>query len=311
MGVDGGGTRARLVGSTGSLLGQGEAGPSALGQGIEQAWRHIRQAIDNAFLAAGLATAAEADCAFGLGLAGTEVTTRRERFLASAPDYRQLVLATDAATTLAGAHAGRPGAIVAVGTGTIGLARHADGRQTSANGWGFPVGDEGSGAWLGLHAMQIAQQAFDGRSATGALARARSGVLPVAAVPNCWPGASTPASNATPNWHRWCSRPRPRTRRPPRYWPPRYWLAAALLAAALLAAAVQAAAVQAIEATVAAIDPQAALPLALCGSLGRRCEPYLGAAARARCVRPAGDAIDGALQRLQEKIRQPLAPGFP
>ncbi|RZT91905.1 glucosamine kinase [Rivibacter subsaxonicus] len=291
IGIDGGGTgtRARLVDSAGRRLGQGEAGPSALGQGVDQAWRNIRQAIDAAFLAAGLTPAAEADCALGLGLAGAEVATRRERFLASAPAYCKLALATDAATTLAGAHAGRPGTIVAVGTGTIGLARHADGRETSANGWGFPVGDEGSGAWLGLLAMQIAQQAFDGRSAAGALARA------------VW----RTAGGSRAELLAWCEHAGQQ----------RYAELAPLVfeteADDTQAAALLAAAAQAIEATVVAIDPRAELPLALCGSLGRRLEPYLDAATRARCVKPAGDAIDGALQLVREQIRQPLAPGIP
>jgi glucosamine kinase len=292
IGVDGGGTgtRVRLVDRAGHRLGQGEAGPSALAQGIEQAWSHIRQAIDNAFRSAGLPPAAEVDCAVGLGLAGAEVPIRRGRFLSFAPAYQQLVLVTDAASTLAGAHAGQPGAIVAVGTGTVGLARQADGQETSANGWGFPVGDEGSGAWLGLRAMQMAQQAFDGRQHTGALAHA------------VWRTAGSSRDELLA----WCEHAGQQ----------RYAELAPLVFATeaedAQAAALLAAAVQAIEATVAAIDPQARLPLAMCGSLGRLFEPYLGATTRARCVKPAGDAIDGALQWLQQQARQPLlAPGRP
>ncbi|MEY2653988.1 MAG: hypothetical protein RLZZ524_1016, partial [Pseudomonadota bacterium] len=55
IGVDGGGTgtRARLCDAQGRVLGDGAAGPSALGQGVEQAWRHIGQAVEAAFGAAG------------------------------------------------------------------------------------------------------------------------------------------------------------------------------------------------------------------------------------------------------------------
>ena len=47
LGVDGGGTgtRVRVWTSAGALVGHGEAGPSALSQGVDQAWQHIEQAI--------------------------------------------------------------------------------------------------------------------------------------------------------------------------------------------------------------------------------------------------------------------------
>ena len=51
IGIDGGGTgtRARLVSAQGAVLGFGASGPSALGQGVDQAWEHVTQAIDAAF----------------------------------------------------------------------------------------------------------------------------------------------------------------------------------------------------------------------------------------------------------------------
>src|SRR5262245_39910498 len=56
IGIDGGGTgtRARLCGADGRPLAQGEAGPSGLVHGIEQAWRQVLQAVAVAFERAGL-----------------------------------------------------------------------------------------------------------------------------------------------------------------------------------------------------------------------------------------------------------------
>ncbi|OYU99011.1 MAG: ATPase, partial [Burkholderiales bacterium PBB5] len=174
LGVDGGGsgTRVRLHDAAGRPLGHGEAGPSGLGQGVAQAWAHVQLAIERAFAQAGLLPAEVADCALGLGLAGVNAPARAQAFLRTAPPYALLALDTDAGTALLGAHAGRPGLILAAGTGSVGEALHADGRRVQVGGWGFGVGDEGSGAWLGLQAMREAHRALDGRAADGALARA-------------------------------------------------------------------------------------------------------------------------------------------
>ena len=174
LGVDGGGTgtRVRVWTSAGTLVGHGESGPSALAQGVDQAWRHIGQAVERAFASAGLALPAPSHCVLGLGLAGAVAPHLAAAFFRAAPEYALIVLETDSRTALMGAHAGRPGAIIAVGTGAVGEALHADGRRVAVSGWGFPVGDEGSGAWLGLRAMQIAHRALDGRAPAGTLAQA-------------------------------------------------------------------------------------------------------------------------------------------
>src|SRR6218665_1031754 len=89
IGVDGGGTgtRVRLADRSGRMLGQSEAGPSALGQGSEQAWRHIQQAVQQAFGAAGLERMDLAQCAIGLGPSGATVPPHAHAFLAPPPGY--------------------------------------------------------------------------------------------------------------------------------------------------------------------------------------------------------------------------------
>ena len=67
IGVDGGGTatRALVARRNGPVIGQGRAGPSALGQGIAKAWAQIQVAIRRAFQAADVATPAWDRCALG------------------------------------------------------------------------------------------------------------------------------------------------------------------------------------------------------------------------------------------------------
>jgi glucosamine kinase len=283
IGIDGGGThtRARLASADGAVLGFAASGPSALGQGIEQAWQHIGQAVDSAFANAGLASASSEQCALGLGLAGANVRQRCEEFLRRAPPFGEISLDTDAYTTLLGAHEGRPGAIVAAGTGSVGEALRRDGLRVAVGGWGFPVGDEGSGAWLGLHAMRETHRAVDGRASVRPLVGA---VLALA-------GTSREALLG------WCDRPGQNAYAE---------LAPLVFEAATtdpFAAALIDRAARSLEEIAAALDPEGTLPLAVLGSIGQRLLPRFEPLIRARCVEPAGDSADGALRLVRQALR--------
>jgi N-acetylglucosamine kinase-like BadF-type ATPase len=71
----------------------------------------------------------------------------------------------DTVTALAGASSAQPGVVVIAGTGSIAYGRLADGREAQAGGWGYMMGDEGSGYDIGREALRAATQAQDGRSA--------------------------------------------------------------------------------------------------------------------------------------------------
>jgi glucosamine kinase len=75
--------------------------------------------------------------------------------------FRSAILTTDAQAACTGAHAGEDGGIIIAGTGSIGWAR-GDGRHLRVGGWGFPISDEGSGAWIGCEAIRRTLAAFDG-----------------------------------------------------------------------------------------------------------------------------------------------------
>ena len=262
------------------MLGFAASGPSALGQGIEQAWTHIVQAIDGAFADAGLVLAPRQHCALGLGLAGANVRQRCQEFLQRAPAFAHVALDTDAYTTLLGAHEGRPGAIVAAGTGSVGEALRRDGLRVAVGGWGFPVGDEGSGAWLGLRAMRETHRAIDGRAPVGPLVGA---VVAMA-------GTSREALLG------WCDRPGQNA----------YAELAPLVfdAAATdpFAAGLLDRAARSLEEIATALDPDGVLPLAVFGSIGQRLLPRFPPSIRARCVEPAGDSADGALRLVGQAL---------
>jgi len=73
------------------------------------------------------------------------------------------VVVNDALIALEAGVPGRPGTVVIAGTGSIAYGRDADGRGARAGGWGYVLGDEGSGYWLGRLALRAVLRAADGR----------------------------------------------------------------------------------------------------------------------------------------------------
>jgi len=170
LGVDGGGTgcRARLEDETGTVLGQGLSGPASTRLGIEEAWASVARAFEAAIDEAGLAPQEIAQIHAGIGLAGLGRKGALDALRAIAHPFAGIEFVSDGMGACLGAHSGRDGAIVISGTGSIGLG-FVDGRNLRAGGYGFPISDEGSGADLGLKAVQYALRAHDGRSEQTAL----------------------------------------------------------------------------------------------------------------------------------------------
>ncbi len=99
------------------------------------------------------------------GAAGYTLPDRRamfERLLQEKlPQARVLVL-PDYAIALEGATGGAPGVLVIAGTGSIACGRDREGRLMRAGGWGYLLGDEGSGFWIGREAVRAALAAAEG-----------------------------------------------------------------------------------------------------------------------------------------------------
>ena len=85
-----------------------------------------------------------------------------------ARDARVLVV-NDALVALEAGVADAPGIVIVSGTGSIAYGRNAAGRAARAGGWGYVLGDEGSGYWLGRTALRSVVRAADGRSCATAL----------------------------------------------------------------------------------------------------------------------------------------------
>lgn len=280
IGVDGGGTgtRVRLADANGVELAQGHSGPSGLGLGIDRAWAAVNEAVGKAFAGIGLAPAL-GNAAIGLGLAGVHNRQWARQFEQANPGYATLLLETDGYTTLMGAHQGQPGVIIALGTGSVGQALFADGSQREVGGWGFPSGDEASGGWIGLRAINHIQQVLDGRQPGSAFATAVIDACGGARdAIQVWLGGATQTSFAA--------------------------LAPIVIEHAAhdrSARAIVEAAGREVASMATALDPEGRLPLALCGGLGAPLRPYLPA--QLATTAPQGDAASGALRMIAHHVR--------
>ncbi|HTZ34479.1 MAG TPA: BadF/BadG/BcrA/BcrD ATPase family protein [Stellaceae bacterium] len=276
LGVDGGGTRcrARLARRSGEVLAEGEAGPANLRLGHGEAFAAVLDAAGQCFAAAGLRNRDLAHTDACLALAGasepSDLAAARRRPL----PFRRTVIVSDAEAACLGAHGGGDGAIVVVGTGSIGWAI-VDGHRHRVGGWGFAVSDEGSGAWLGREAIRRALWAHDGRAGWTPL---------LAAVFDRF--ARDPHAIV-----RWTATARPGD----------YARVAALVAAE--AQRGDAAGVELMRAAAAHIDALAARLVAIgarrvapVGGLAQAIAPYLATETRRRLVAPQQDALAGALR---------------
>ncbi|HPE62152.1 MAG TPA: BadF/BadG/BcrA/BcrD ATPase family protein [Thiolinea sp.] len=175
IGIDGGGShcRARLADRHGRILGQGCAGPANFRLGVGQVRATILECSRQALEQAGLHTTELKQLQAGIGLAGAVL----EEDLALATPITTLFarceLRTDAYIACLGAHRGQAGGILILGTGSCAQIICAREVRTFG-GWGFTLGDQGSGAWLGHQAVRLALLALEGIVPDSPLTRAVS-----------------------------------------------------------------------------------------------------------------------------------------
>ncbi|SDN45773.1 BadF/BadG/BcrA/BcrD ATPase family protein [Afipia sp. GAS231] len=164
IGIDGGGTscRARIEDAEGNVLGQGTAGPATTRIGVDSSMQAVRTASEAAVMDASLMPSALGHLIAGVGLAGIDRKGAREALMSVIHPFQDVVFASDANVACLGAHRGRDGGIVVLGTGSIGFAS-VKGRELRIGGYGFPISDEGSGADVGLQAVRLALRAHDGK----------------------------------------------------------------------------------------------------------------------------------------------------
>jgi N-acetylglucosamine kinase-like BadF-type ATPase len=74
-----------------------------------------------------------------------------------------VLVVNDALVALVAGVGAAPGVVIVAGTGSIVYGRNARGAGARAGGWGYVLGDEGSGHWIGRLALAAVVREVDGR----------------------------------------------------------------------------------------------------------------------------------------------------
>ena len=173
LGIDAGGTssKSRLTDEQGNVLGSGKGGPANTRIGLDALHETLLDVSMQAVKEAGLNETEVSEIKCGMGIAGINRMGMKPQIQALDFPFANVQYTSDAMIANLGAHMGGDGAILILGTGSVGLVKRGE-DSFSIGGYGFPISDEGSGAALGLSAIRHALRALDGRTRPTPLSQA-------------------------------------------------------------------------------------------------------------------------------------------
>jgi N-acetylglucosamine kinase-like BadF-type ATPase len=164
IGIDAGGTKTvcLLADEEGQIVSRARGeGANLQAAGELQVEKILHKVMDDAI--DGRAIAPAAIC---LGIAGVDrpndAATVRSIMKRIGFNSRVLIV-NDALIALETGLPGQSGVVIISGTGSIAYGRNAAGEAARAGGWGYVLGDEGSGYWIGRAALRAVLRAADQR----------------------------------------------------------------------------------------------------------------------------------------------------
>jgi N-acetylglucosamine kinase-like BadF-type ATPase len=170
LGIDAGGSKtvALLATADGQIVAEGRAGGANLRTHGELAVEKTLHAVIDQVLDA----SADQPAAVCLGIAGVDrdddAATIRGIMRRLGFRNRTLIV-NDALIALVAGAAQPKGLVVVAGTGSIAYGVNADAVAARSGGWGPVLADEGSGYWIGRHALVAIMRHADGRGPRTAL----------------------------------------------------------------------------------------------------------------------------------------------
>ena len=169
IGIDGGGTKTVgiLATETGQCLAEVQAGPAnyhVVGETETQAV--LENLIEE--LCEKASVSRTSPIRFCLGMAGLGRPADQEvigRICDDLGIQDNRILTHDAHIALVGGTEKQEGVIIISGTGAIAYGINAHGKEARASGWGYLIGDEGSGYDIAIRGLRAVARAADGRDA--------------------------------------------------------------------------------------------------------------------------------------------------
>jgi len=170
LGIDAGGTKTvcQLADQDGTLVSEARgAGANLQAVGELQVEKVLHDVMDDAVGAREIMPVA-----ICLGIAGVDRQDDAAivRAIMKRIGFKAKVLVVnDALVALEAGVPGQPGVVIISGTGSISYGRNKAGEAARAGGWGYVLGDEGSGYWIGRAALRAVLRESDQRGPKTAL----------------------------------------------------------------------------------------------------------------------------------------------
>ena len=164
LGIDAGGTKTvcLLADGAGTVVSSARGpGANLQAQGELEVEKVLHEVMESAL--AGRRIAPAAIC---LGIAGADRPDDATimRGIMRRIGYKSpTVIVNDALVALTAGAGDGPGIVVICGTGSICYGRNEQGQAARSGGWGYILGDEGSGYWIGRRALGAVVRHADGR----------------------------------------------------------------------------------------------------------------------------------------------------
>jgi N-acetylglucosamine kinase-like BadF-type ATPase len=170
LGIDAGGTKTLcyLADETGRVISEAR-GPGA---NLQAAGELEVEKVLHDVMEAALGERDVVPAAICLGIAGVDRPDDAAvvRGIMRRIGYKaRIVVVNGALVALEAGAPGVPGVVIVSGTGSIAYGRNASGDSARAGGWGYVLGDEGSGYWIGRAALRAVLRESDQRGSQTAL----------------------------------------------------------------------------------------------------------------------------------------------
>ncbi len=200
LGADAGGSHSTVViGSREQILGRADGSGAAMRPGgAATAAAVLAETARRAAAQAGLDLPVERAVVGAAGAGRAQEQAELEAALLEAGVARRVRVLADGEVALATAFGTGPGILVSAGTGSIAYARDPAGELHRIGGYGWQLGDEGGGYWLGRRALDVAARAQDGRGEGSTLLARLLGALSLQHFDDLvrWTATATPAQLA-------------------------------------------------------------------------------------------------------------------